>query len=177
MRRPPGGEGVNGLAQALRRQLVPNPFLGSSSQWGRVKGIHGSFTSTLYAAASLGTQSVELNAAPSINDYLIIGASLPACRVTAVSGSAAPYTATLATPLATAEASGATVTTLSTVDVYLDQSDGNLSGGVPDPAYLTYGLAYICYYTPVLEDYVIIWRSEMSTGAGSDRIVMGRRAP
>ncbi len=251
MRRDPGHTGPNAFANALRHALIPDPFLASWQQWGHVWAVHGSYSSTLAAAATQGATSIDLSAAPSVNDFLLIGSfsstlsaaasagdtsvSLGAAppdglllsfgdafgsyggqgSVLSVSGSG-PYTVTLDTPLAYDQASGATVTghvpayqvtavsgttatvpelqspwpsattvtALHTVDVLLDQAIGidRLTDGTPavdtngNPVALTPGVRYLGPYSPAVRDYVLVGRSNMSTGAGTDRIVLGMPA-
>lgn len=169
MRRNPGHVGPNAHAQALRRYLVGDPFLVSPTQWGVVDAVHGSFSSTLYAQANVGTQSIELNAAPVVNDFLLVGTLEQPIQVTAVSGTAAPYTATLALELPSTQASGAAVVAAKTLDLYLDGSQT-----LSDPTYLTPGVRYLTSYTPAVNDVVVVLRGQ--SGLQTDRVVFGRLA-
>lgn len=168
MRRNPGvGSSPAAVAHVLRRNLVGDPFVVAPYQWGVVHAVHGSYSSTLYAAASAGSQTVELQAAPSVNDLLLVGTN-PPLRVTAVTGSAAPYTATVYPAVATAEASGTAVTAAHTCDVYFDGTQNSGS------AYLTVAVRYLASYTPAVGDVVVAARG--ASGLATDRLILGKPA-
>lgn len=163
MRRDPGVAGPHAGAHAVRLALVPDPFVASAYQFGYVKAVHGSFSSTLSAAANAGDQTVDLGAAPSLNDCLVLPSN-PPLRVTALSGT----TATVYPPVQESVASGTSVTTLNTVDIDPDQS-----GGLSATTSLVPAVRYLKGYSPTVEDYVAIARPSLSAGAGSDRFVLG----
>ena len=165
MRRNPGvGSSPAALAHTMRRHLVGDPFLVGPYQWGVVHAIHGSYSSTLAGAASVGDQTLSLTAEPSVNDFLLVGTNTP-LRVTAVSGSG-PYTATLAVQVGVAEASGAAVTAMKTCDLYLDGSQT-----LADTTYLTPGVRWLQSYTPTAGDVVFVARG--TGGLQSDRLILG----
>lgn len=169
MRRNPGHAGPNSQAHAIRRALVPDPFLADAYQFGYVAAVHGSYTSTLSAQADAGATSVSLAAEPSVNDMLLLAGN-PPLRVSAVSG-AGPYVATVYPTVQVQVASGASVTTLKTVDLHLDQSQE-----IAQVSQLVWGVRYLEGYSPAVYDYVAIARTRPSAGAGSDRFVLGRFA-
>lgn len=139
-----GGSGPHGLAQAMRRNLSVSPFQNDTIQWGIVAGVHGSTNTTLTSAASVGDGTLAsplyMAAAPLVNDLLVIGPApspSPAPRVTSVTGTSSPYSVTITPNLTIAQASGATVTALPTLDVYLNGAQN------PTPASaLTWGVRY-----------------------------------
>lgn len=160
----------------MRRYLVGDPFTTAPTQWGVVHAVHGGFSTTLAAAASTGATSLSLNAAPAVNDLLLVGtlaSTDQTVRVTAVTGSAAPYTAQVLPELPSSQASGATVVSVKSLDVYLDGTQT-----YEDTLYLTPGLRYCAGYaggaTPAVGDVVLL-----SRGVGpssSDRVVLDRLA-
>lgn len=165
MRRNPGvGNSPAALAHAMRRHLVGDPFLVGPWQWGVVNAVHGSYSSTLAAAASVGDQTLSLTATPAVNDFLLLGAN-PPLWVTDVTGSG-PYTATLAVQVQTAEASGTAVTAMKTADLYLDGTQT-----LSDTTYLTPGIRWLQSYTPTVNDVVMVARG--TGGLQSDRLILG----
>jgi hypothetical protein len=169
------GNSPNSVAQALRRQLKGNPFLTSQVQWGVVAAVHGAFSSTLAAAAAVGTQQIQTNAAPPVNELLLIGTITTGIRVLQVLGSSAPYTVTLSTALPVAQANSAAVQGMATVDLYLNASQNNvLPSGQPNPAFLTPGVRYLSTYSPTVGDSVVVLRG--IGGMASDRFVLGKLA-
>lgn len=171
MRRAPGvGGGAGAVALTMRRSLVKDPFVFGHDQWAVVDAVHGGFSSTLTAAALVGASTVDVAAAPTVNDYLVIGTLIgpppTALQVTAVSGSG-PYTVTLAQELPVGQSSGAAVSSLHTLDLYLDGT-----AALSDTTYLTTGVRYLdTGWTPTAGQYVYVLR-----GAGdrrSDRVVVG----
>ncbi len=172
MRRTPGvGVGPNATAQALRRYLVGDPFTTAPTQWGVVYVLHGGFSSTLAAAAAAGATSLSVTAAPIFNDLLLVGtlaSTDQTVRVTSVNG-AGPYTVGVIPELPSSQASGATVVSANTLDVYLDGTQT-----LRQTQYLTPGVRYLASYTPAAGDVVFVAR-----GAGpsiSDRVVLGKLA-
>ena len=148
----------------MRRSLVGNPFTDGPWQWGVIDTVHGSYSSTLAAAAAVGATSLSLTASPSVNDYLIVGANI-ALRVISVTGTG-PYTADIASEITTAEASSTAVTAIKTCDVYLDGTQT-----LSDTAYLTPGVRWLVSYTPTANDVVIVARG--TGGLRSDRLILG----
>lgn len=108
MRRDPGHAGPNRDAMAIRRALEPNPFTSSWQQWGHIAAVHGSYSSTLAQDATpahapvpgdpVPAQTIDLAAAPSVNDLLVIGSfsstlsSAAEAGATSVEMAAAPPT-------------------------------------------------------------------------------------
>ncbi len=167
---PSAHGGSQSLAQVLKKQLVGNPFTNGTIQWGMVEVVHGATSSALYAAAALGATSIETQAPPLVNDMLVIGTAPGAIRASAVTGSAAPFVVTLAQPLSVAQASGAAVNALNTLDLYLDGSQLQ-----PNPApFLTVGVRHLKTYTPAANDVVCVLRG--AGGLSTDRIVVGSLA-
>lgn len=141
----------------------------SPYQWGYVDAIHVAGTTTLYANASLGATSIQTNGYVAPNAIMMIGTLVTGIRAVSVTGTTAPYTVALAQPLPTAQSSGATVTLLATLDLYLDGTQG-----LADTAYLVTGIKYLASYSPTVGDVVLVCR-----GTGhlkSDRVALGKLA-
>lgn len=172
MRRAPGvGAGANATAQAFRRYLVGDPFTTAPTQWGVVQALHGGFSSTLAAAASAGATSLSITAAPIVNDLLLVGTLAntdQVVRVTAVNGSG-PYTVNIVPELPSSQASGASVVSANTLDVYLDGTQTYAQN-----VYLTPGVRYLDSYSPTAGDVVLVLRGEGPST--SDRVVVGKLA-
>lgn len=144
------------IPAAMRAEIRPAEFVHAPWQWGQVSAAHSSAqNTTLYAAVSAGATSIETNASVGEGAYILIGTLTLAIRVTSVSGSAAPYTLELAQDVGISQASGATVSVLNTLDLYLDGATA-----------LTYGVRYLKSYTPTVNDVVVVGRY------GSDRFVL-----
>lgn len=140
----------------------------SAYQWGTVSAVHGYFSSTLASAASAGATSISTVAAPSLNALLLIGtlASGPnaqAIEVLGVSGSG-PYDVALAQELSASQVSGASVTDVPTVDLYLDGA-----------SYLTTGVRHLGSYSPQVNDVTAVARGQ--GGLSSDRFALGSLLP
>lgn len=166
MRRNPGvGNSPSAVAHAMRRHLVGDPFVAGPWQWGVIDAVHGSFSSSLSAGAAVGDTTLSLGAAPAVNSLLLLGSN-PPLGVESVSGSAAPYTATLKTEVAVAEASATAVTDMKTADIYLDGTQT-----LNNTDYLTVGLRWLVSYTPAVGDVVIVARG--TGGLRSDRLILG----
>ena len=125
MNRPPAPGSPHSLAHALRRGLSPKPFNDDTVQWGIVAAVHGSTSTMLTTAASEGDAMIYTAAAPMVNDLLVVGSfptgALPSVtpHVTAVTGSG-PYTVSITPGMPTTQSTGASVTALPTIDVYLN---------------------------------------------------------
>lgn len=151
------------LADHVERQIGPGWV-----QWGTCEVVHGQrYTNTTLAApANLGDPSVQLNAAPQVNDFLVIGSIAEAYQVTAVSG-AGPYVAVLKGTIASNQAVNSPVYALWTVDCYINGLQ-NFT-----PAYgsnLTVGIRFCEGWNPQVGDVVPILRGP--NGLESDRFVI-----
>lgn len=170
MKNAPGGPGPRGVAAALRKHVASNPFLDGTVQWGIVSAVHGSTSTTLSASASVGATTIYTVAAPLVNDLLQIG-PVPTFtpRVTAVTTSGSDYAVTIQPGLVQAQASGAAVTALNTIDVYLNGAQN------PSPASsLTWGIRYYSGSSPSVGDVLPLFRG--LGGTASDRFALGQLA-
>ena len=156
------------VAHLLRTNVVGHPTLNSQTQWGIVAAVHrASDETTLAAAAAAGALTIQTNGPLTPNAQVFVDGATQATAVTALSGTQAPYTVTLQTPLLAAAPSGATVRVANTVDLYLDGTQ-NLG----DEAYLTPGVRFYDSFVPEVGDVVHVLRG---TGASAtDRVCAGR---
>jgi hypothetical protein len=104
--------------------LLVRAELGSADTVGTAPG-----NTTLAAAASVGATTISVDGAVTAPAWVVIGSgsTLETHKITASSGSASPYTLTLATPLIFPQAAGATVTGLTshTFSLLNSAGDGN----------------------------------------------------
>ena len=156
------------VAHLLRANVVGHPTLASPTQWGLVSAVHqASDETTLAAAAAAGALTIQTNGPLTPNAQVFVDGATQAIAVTALSGTQAPYTVTLQTPLLANASSGATVRVANTVDLYLDGTQ-NLG----DEAYLTPGVRFYDSFAPEVGDVVQVLRG---TGASAtDRVCAGR---
>jgi hypothetical protein len=157
---------VNGwdVARDLRRNLVPAWSIEGPFQWATVVATHTSSQSTTLAAAvTAGALTITTEADLDVNAVVAVGGFYPAMFVTKSSGTAAPYTLTLAQPIPEDAASGAAVDVLNTIDVEMD--------GAP---YLTPGIRYLSWYSPAVNDVVAVGR--MQGASRTARFVLGTLA-
>jgi hypothetical protein len=96
-----------------------------------------STATTLSSSAVVGATTVDLTASVTANTYIVIGSSptQETHLVTAVTGTATPYAATLAYPLLYPQASGATVTSLTSHQFSLLNNGG--AGNQPPSVTIT----------------------------------------
>lgn len=153
------------------------PPVGLLLQFGNILGTFGGEAAVLDVTGT-GPYAVTLSTGLAYDQAS--GATVtglpPAYPVSAVSGTG-PYTATIMA-LQSPWPSGTGVVALASVDAYLDQSVGidRNSDGTPTTRQLTARIRYLGWYTPQVGDYVLVGRSNMSNGGGSDRVVLGTLA-
>jgi len=171
---PPGR-----LARQLNRSLTPNTYTTRTTKYGIIEAVHTATTTTLSANVTAPSLTCEVAAHLVVNDYIFIGTNPTALQVTAVTGSG-PYTLTLGQYITVSASSGATVTRVNTVDLYVNgntptaaaaRAATGKAGPLAAVATLWTGMRWLSPYSPTVNDRVTIDHPR-----GSDHYVRGTLA-